>query len=370
MRVAAGVSASGESVVAWSFQPKEGKPREVWAAVAAAGAAFGAPAKLGALRNGAGSASPSAPAGTRWWRSRAATTWSWPSAVRAPASARPRASARRPTGSSSYPTVAVRADGGAVVAWQDALAGDVQAVIRAQPGPFSAPLTLAPKSGLRFPKSILALFDPLGGVDSGEVTSDSAAPTSDGGLPRALITPDGRAVVTDVGLAQRDGVWGASPRVRRSRSPAARRRSARGRGAARAGCVTPLITAEGHARARLGGQRRPRRDGRLHLAIEGALDGAEPPAPEVRVIAPKRRVLAADEDLRLAVRCSAACDVHVQLGGGLLAAGADVSLTRAGEKKVQLQRSVQAAGDASNGGPVACGCATARPVRAGRRRRR
>src|SRR5262245_30803959 len=53
MQVEAGTSAAGDTVVAWSYQPRPGKPREVWAAVAAAGAAFGTPTRLGTLRIGA-----------------------------------------------------------------------------------------------------------------------------------------------------------------------------------------------------------------------------------------------------------------------------------------------------------------------------
>ncbi|HEY6890797.1 MAG TPA: hypothetical protein VI300_23535, partial [Solirubrobacter sp.] len=52
MRVAAGLSATGEAVVAWSFQPAAGRPREVWAATAQPGGAFAPAAKVGTLRAG------------------------------------------------------------------------------------------------------------------------------------------------------------------------------------------------------------------------------------------------------------------------------------------------------------------------------
>ncbi len=49
-RVRAGMSAGGEAVVAWSFQPGAGGPRELWATIATPGAAFHAPVRIGLPR--------------------------------------------------------------------------------------------------------------------------------------------------------------------------------------------------------------------------------------------------------------------------------------------------------------------------------
>ena len=177
MRVAAGLSATGEAVVAWSFQPADGKPRELWAAVAAAGTAFGTPARIGTLRDGSPFSLAVGADGTALVAfpgrhddvlvaERAA------GASFGPASRVGTAGDRLAT----YLTVAIRADGGAVVAWQSVLAGKLQAVLRAQRGPFSAPVTLAPDSGLRIPKEILALYDAFVGLGGDEVTS-ATAPT-------------------------------------------------------------------------------------------------------------------------------------------------------------------------------------------------
>jgi hypothetical protein len=71
----------------------------------------------------------------------------------------------------------------------------------------------------------------------------------------------------------------------------------------------------------------------------------------VRLIGAKRRVLAPNEDLRFTVRCSAACDVRVQLAGGFLAPSDTVSLTHAGERRIQLS-GVYAPLATLKGGPV------------------
>jgi hypothetical protein len=118
-----------------------------------------------------------------------------------------------------------------------------------------------------------------------------------------------------------------------------------------AGATAPLTTADGRLAVTWADNNDNDKDGRLHLAIEGVPDGADPAPPQVTMIAPKRRVLAADEALRLGVRCSAACDVRVQIGSGVLAATEFVSLTRAGERQIQLS-SFYAPLATLRGGPV------------------
>jgi hypothetical protein len=335
MRVAAGLSAAGEAVVAWSYQPRSGAPREVWAAVAAAGAPFGPPARIGTLRTGAafalavgagGHALVTFPGGDD-----VLVAERGPGAGFGPA-ARVGAATDRVA---VYTTVAVRPDGGAIVAWQNALAGDLRAVVRPRPGRFSAPMTLAPDSGLRYPKRLLALFDAFSDEDLGEVTSDG--PDDDGSFPRAVIAPDGRALVTAPGYERRDGLWFGGPRVTtvpvtggasESHILGAELREADG--------MIPLLSADATAAVAWTDNNDDERDGRLHLALEGVPDATDPAPPEVRLIGSRRRVLAPNADLRFRVRCSAACDVRVQLGHGLLAPGAIVSRTRAGTEEIRL----------------------------------
>ena len=337
IRVAAGVSAAGESVVAWAFQPAKGKPRELWASIAPAGGPFGTPVKLGTVRSGSpfslavgagGHAVLAFPNGDDMLVAERA-----PGAGFGPA-ARVGATNDR---LAVFPTAAVAADGGAVVAWQNVFAGTVDGVVRAQPGAFSAPLTLVPDPGLKFPKVALDLFEAFLTEDTGEFFSDSAGPDDQGGLPRALITPDGRALVSVAGLDKRDGMWGAGPQwatVPLSGGPV--QTQILGAELRDVGAIAPLVTADGTAGMVWADNNDDERDGRLHLALEGAPDGADPAPPDVRVLGSTRRVLAADADLPLTIRCSAACDVRVQLGKGLLAPADIVSLTHAGEKKVRL----------------------------------
>jgi hypothetical protein len=337
IRVAARVSAGGEAVVAWAFQPAKGKARELWASIAPAGGPFGAPVKLGTVRSGSpfslavgagGDAVLAFPNGDDMLVAERS-----PGACFGPAAR---------VGSTNgqlavLPTAAVAADGGAVVAWQNVFAGTVDGVIRSQPGAFSAPLTLVADPGLKYPKVALDLFTAFLTEDTGEFFSDSAGPDDQGGLPRALITPDGRALVTVAGLDKRDGMWGAGPQwatVPLSGGPV--QTQIMGAELRDVGAIAPLVTADGSAGIAWADNNDDERDGRLPLALEGAPDVAVPAPPGVRVLGPARRVLAADADLGLMIRCSAACDVRVQLGKGLLAPSESFSLGRAGEKKIRL----------------------------------
>ncbi|MDA0161423.1 hypothetical protein OM076_14190 [Solirubrobacter ginsenosidimutans] len=337
LRVAAGVSAGGESVVAWAFQPATGKPRELWASIAPAGGPFATPVKLGTVRSGSpftlavgagGDAVLAFPNGDGMFVAERPPGAGFGAAARVGA-----ANDRLAV----FPAAAVGADGGAVVAWQNTFAGTLEGVIRAQPGAFGAPLSLVPESGLKFPKVVLDLFDAFLTDDTGEFFSDSAGPDDQGGLPRALITPDGRALVTAAGVAKRDGIWGAGPQwATVPLSGGAVETQVLGAGLRDAGAIAPLVTADGTAGIAWADNNDDERDGRLHLALEGSPDGTDPPPPSVRVLGPTRRVLAADADLPLTIRCSAACDVRVQLGKGPLAPGETVSLTRAGDKRIRL----------------------------------
>ena len=351
-RVLAGVSASGDAVVAWSFQPS-GKPRELWTAVAPAGAPFAAPVKLGTLRASSSFSLAVADGGQAVLAFVRGTDVLV--AERAPGGG---FGAPAPVGKADdlilvMPAAAVRADGGAIVAWNNALAGDVQAVVRAQAGAFGAPVTIAAKTGLRFPKSILDLFAELFGEDGlGGFTSSGAGMDDDGGDARAMISADGRGVVTWAGTAKRDGFWYSPSRLATlPLAGGAPSDAPFGAELREAGSTTPLTSADGRLGIAWADNNDREKDGRLHLALEGVPDGADPAPPQLTVIAPKRRVLASDEPLRFGVRCSAACDVRVQIGSGVLAPGDTVSLTRAGRRQVSLDPSLAPLATL-RGGPV------------------
>ncbi len=353
VRLLAGVSASGEAVLAWSFQVADGKPRELWAAIAAAGGPFAAPVKLGSLRARSSFNLAVADDG------RALLAFVDGDDVRLAerrAGRRLRRAGDRGTRRRRdmvTAATAVRADGGAIVAWSADLAGDVQAVLRTQPGAFGAPVTIAPKNGLRFPKRILDIYDRFFARDAaGSYTSSAAGDDNDGGDARATITADGRAVVTWVGPAPYGGVWGSPAHVATiPLAGGAPSSAALGAELREAGSTTALTTADGTLGVAWADNGSRERDGRLHLALEGVPDGADPAPPKVTIAAPKRRVLAADEPLRLGVRCSAACDVRLQIGSGLFAPSENVSLTRAGSRRVSLGAGLQPLATL-RGGPV------------------
>ncbi|WP_037494736.1 hypothetical protein [Solirubrobacter soli] len=353
VRVVAGVSAGGDAVVAWSLQPAPGKPRELWAAVAPVGAPFGAPAKVGALRPNSSFSLAVGDGGHALLAFVNGTDVLV--AERAPGGAfgTPVRVGRGEDTILVVPAAAIRSDGGAIVAWNQALAGDVQAVARAQAGAFGAPVTIAPKSGLRYPKSILDLFtELLGDEDLGGFTLNGDGMDDDGGDARAMITADGRGVVTWAGAAQRDGVWWAPPLVATlPLTGGAPSHAMFGAELREAGATTPLLSADGALGVAWADNNDRDKDGRLHLALEGVPDGADPAPPALTVIAPKKRVLAADESLRFGVRCSAACDVRAQIGSGVLVPGDGFSLTRAGSATLSLD-STLAPVASLRGGPV------------------
>jgi hypothetical protein len=352
VRLLAGVSASGDAVVAWSFQAVADKPRELWAAVAPAGAPFAAPVKLATLRIGSSFSLAVGDAG------HALLAFVSGSDVlvaeRAPSGAFGPATRVGNTDDAIgvTPAAAVRADGAAIVAWNNQLAGDVQGVLRSQAGAFAAPVTLAKPSGLRLPKLLLDLYSELFSAESpGEYTTSAAGPDDDGGGARALLTPDGRGAVTWTAPVNRDGVWQSLPLVATvpltGGAPAV---TAFGTELREGQATTPLI-APGGTLGVAWADNGERADGRLHLALEGAAYGPEPAAPKVTVSAPKRRVLAADEPLRVRVRCSAACDVRVQVGDGALAPSDGFSLRRAGARDVRLSAYLEPLATL-RGGPV------------------
>ena len=174
----AGMSASGEAVVAWSFQPRGGAPRELWAAVAAPGAAFGAPVRIGAPRGGSpfelavgggGHALLAFASGDDLLVAERAPGADFGAATRV-GEAKDRFAV--------FPAAAVRADGGAVVAWQGRSTPASRPSCARVPAPFGAPLTVAPPPKLTIARDRLRLVPAA--VRLAE-TSASSAPAVRGG---------------------------------------------------------------------------------------------------------------------------------------------------------------------------------------------
>ena len=153
------MSAAGEAVVAWAFQPRAGSSvRELWVSVAAPGAGFRAPVRVAELRNGpifdlavgdAGHALLAFATGTDVFVAERA-----PGADFGPAGRVGQAADL----AGIFPTAAVGPDGAAVVAWLRQLDGVMSAVVRERPGPFGAPLTITRPVRLGISRTLLAAF--------------------------------------------------------------------------------------------------------------------------------------------------------------------------------------------------------------------
>jgi hypothetical protein len=350
-RVRAGMSAGGEAVVAWSFQPDLGGPRELWATIATPGAAFHAPVRIGLPR----ASSPFDLAVGDGGHALIAFASGDDLLVAERASGADFGAATRVGDAkdlfAALPAAAVRADGGAVVAWQTTL-GPMQAVIRQGPGPFGAPVTVAPPIPFPVPPIQLRLFQLLFSPEfGGEFSSGGALPDSDGANPRATILADGRALLTWAAPVSRDGVWWNAPRsatLPLSGGAAALREH--GAELRDVGSLTPVRLADGTAGVAWADNGEISSDGRLHLAVEGAADAADPPAPSVRVLPPRGRLTGARDSLKLAVRCSAACDVRASVAGDAAASGT-ISLRRAGDAQLTIEPSARPIATL-RGGPV------------------
>ena len=156
---------------------------------------------------------------------------------------------------------------------------------------------------------------PPSGFGGGEpiltFTYDSGMP-ADGRSPlRALLDPDGRALLT----------WGTDERggFAATVDPAGAVEVQRAGNTVRdVTALTPLILADtAHAIAwsdNNGFVSLTPSSGRVHLAIEGAPPAAPAPVPELEVGAPVDASLRPAQPLVLPVRCSAACDVRVRSG--------------------------------------------------------
>ena len=349
--VQAGMSASGEAVVAWSFRSRDGATRELWAATAAPGAAFGAPARIGEVQLGSPFSLAVGPGG------HALLAFAGGGRVhvaeRAPRSGfAPSAPVGRAADTVAVlPVAALDATGGAVVAWQRATDWAVEAAVRAGPGPFGAPETLARPARLGLSPGLLTFFSGLALADEGEYATGDSGPDNEAAHPRALIVSAGRALLSWAGPASHDGVWslGARSATLPLAGGSAETR-AHGAGVRDAGSVTPLALADGGA-AVLWTDDVDDEDVRLHLAVEGAAAAADPPGPSVRIRPVSKRVLGGGQALVLRVTCSAACEVRAQTGAGLTGAGGSLSRAGAGSEELRLEPSFRPIASL-RGGPV------------------
>ena len=348
--VQAGMSASGEAVVAWSFLSRARTTRELWAAVAAPGAAFGAPVRIGELQLGTpfslavGDGGHGLLAFAAGGEVRVAERA--PGAAFSPTVVVGRSSDLR----AILPTAAVDAAGGALIAWQRASDSALDAVVRSRPGPFGAPVTLSRPTRIAYPAGLTEFFEAFSPANvEGEHNS------SDGGdfearHPRAVIA-GGRALLAWAAPLGRDGVWSLPPRsATLALAGGAPEIRVHGAGIREAELVTPLLADGGVPAVAWIDENDEEEDARLHLALEGAAETAGT-APRVQVRAVSGRVLGPRQALVLRVTCSAACDVRAQAGAGLGGANEAISLSRAGSGRIRLEPGLRPLATL-RGGPV------------------
>jgi hypothetical protein len=199
-------------------------------------------------------------------------------------------------GSADNTAIALRSGGAAAIAWQNTVGEDVFAVVREGAVPFGSPIpVLNPDPDFRGTGPVVS------------VVSDTGPPPEAGDELRVALGADGRALL----------VWATHDRALGTATvTAAGRTEIHALGSPLRGPLgpSPLLLADG-TRALAWTDNRSilssgPRAGRLHLALEGAPAPPAPPSPRIAVGAPRRRALRPAQPLRLPVRCSAACDLR------------------------------------------------------------
>src|SRR4051794_8797665 len=310
--VAAGIGTDGGVVTLWSRTVigKRSATTSAVSSIAAPGARFGAPVRLASTLEG-----PVALAVAPDGRALAALPLGDGLGVaeRSPGGAFGRV---QKVGASTFgfkpPAVALRPDGAALIAWGgDALSG-VGAVRRSGPGAFGPPI------------EIVRSRSPAGSFGAGgtalvfETAGGAKPPRPDdyaGAGVRAVLAPDGRAVLSWAQDQRRGGIGWSGARVATLTADGAAATQVLGGPLRDAETVATALLENGLPVVAWGDNARPETgDGRLHLAVEGAATAPPAAFPSVTVGRPERTVLHALQPLVLPVACSAACDVRASVG--------------------------------------------------------
>jgi hypothetical protein len=336
--VRAGFSASGEAIVLWTAQPpKEGADRELWAAIAPPGAAFGAPKLIDPIAGGIPYDLAVAPDGR---------------ALVAFASGDQLVAAERPPGGGfgypflladtidefgPVPASVMRPDGGAIVAWAGLTDATLTVKTREAPGVFGPAIALGRATPLQEPPllAVTRLVDTAISGLQGEFGLGGAPPDTRGSNPRAALGADGRVLLTWGQMHRDHRVWRMLPRAALLNFAGGEREALALGGTVRnVDSLAPVTLADG-SRA-VAWTDNSRRLGRVHLAHEGAPQPADPPAPALRVRMAGSRTLKGEAPLRLRATCDAACDIYAQIAGHD-EISAEVSLPGAGSGRLNLK---------------------------------
>lgn len=339
-RPVVGIDAAGTTTVAWS-QPVAGFRERPAIAVAAPGAAF-VSQRLDSSSTIGGSR-PALAVAPDGWSILAYSLDGFGIAVyeRAPmaaAFARVQRSSRTDAYDSTHdPAVAVGDGGAAVVAWRTEL-GDpgqgIAALTRTPGGAFGRPETVedAPRR-----RSFGSSFSVLLGVGSPPYDNDARR-------LRAALGPGGQVL-----LAWTGGRPGGTSRARAATGalggPFAAPQTLLSR-VRHADAPAPLFLPDG--RAAVAWIDNAGRDGRLHLAVEGA-PGPVSQAPRLRVRGPRTQRLFRADPLHVSIACDRPCDVQAGVRG---AQRVSVTLPGGGRRTLALRRIALDEGDLPRAGRV------------------
>src|SRR4051794_4439236 len=310
--IAAGIGTDGGVVTLWSRTVigKRSATTSAMSSIAAPGARFGAPVPLASTLAGA-VALAVAPDG------RALAVLPLEDglgvAERSPGGAFGRV---QKVGGSTFgfnpPAVALRPDGAALIAWGGDAPSGVGAVRRSGPGAFGPPIEIVRS------RSLAGGFG-AGSASLGFEIAIRAKPRRPDDLAgaglRAVLAPDGRAVLSWAQDQRRGGIGWSGARVATLTADGSAATQVLGGPLRDAETVATALLENGLPVVAWGDNARPETgDGRLHLALEGAATPPPTAFPSVTVGRPERTVLHALQPLVLPVACSAACDVRASVG--------------------------------------------------------
>jgi hypothetical protein len=206
-----------------------------------------------------------------------------------------------PVAEGEFAALALRPDGGALLAGGAAPNDPLAVEFRDAPGPFGplarSTLTIPQRSaeygsfGLVSPGNVP--YEPAAGIGVAFGTDGRALlvhPTEDSGFGVATVSAAGVTEHALLGSGLRDPLG-----------------------------LTPLVLADGTRAVAWSDNKNQLEDGaqfpRLHYAVEGAADAPAAEALDIVVGEPRRSALRPAQSLELPVRCSAACDIRAYLPG-------------------------------------------------------
>jgi len=232
--------------------------------------------------------------------------------------------------------VDVRDGGGAVVAWKAGdfgEAGGIEAITREASGAFGPVRRVAEPPRAAFFRSdgesdiVFNVFDPLAGSEIDNDRHDLAAALAANGRVLLVWTaPAGRrplrADTAHAATGRLDGTFDAAHRI--------------GAPLRDTSDVAALFLADGRAAAAWTDNTAAKRDGRLHVAVEGAPLATDAPAPKLTLRAARFQRLFREQPLHVVAGCDRPCDIRMSARGDQHTQPRTLTRLRAGDATVQV----------------------------------